>query len=72
VHVSHLLSSDAPASARHLDLVPSMATLIVFVASIPVAWAVGDFAFWLWALSPRVGHLIRRFDLSQRLTADDA
>ena len=69
VQVSHLLRRDAPDSARHADLVPYLSIMLTFLVSIPVAFAVGSWAFALWALSPRIGYLLRRFKVTDRLTA---
>lgn len=71
IAVSHLLRRDAPERARHADLVPSVSIMLAFLISIPVAFAIGSWAFALWALSPRIGYLIRRYNLDERLEADD-
>jgi uncharacterized membrane protein len=71
VQVSHLLRRDAPDRARHADLVPYISIMLTFLISIPVAFAIGSWAFALWALSPRIGYLLRRFNVNERLAADD-
>lgn len=71
VRVAHLLRRDAPDSARHVDPVPDLSMMVVYLASIPVAYAAGSWAFALWALSPRVGRLLRRTKVADRFAADD-
>ena len=71
VHARHLLRRDAPDRARHSDLVPYVSIMLTFLISIPVAFAIGYWAFALWALSPRIGYLLRRFNVNDRFAADD-
>lgn len=71
VRAGHLLDRAAPASARHADPVPFLSMLLLFAVSIPVAFVAGNWAFALWALSPRVGHLLRRTRVADRLAVDD-
>jgi uncharacterized membrane protein len=71
VHVGHLLDRDAPDQARHADLVPYASIIITYLISIPVAFSFGAWSFVLWALSPRIGNLLRRSRMSGRLAADD-
>jgi uncharacterized membrane protein len=46
--LGHMLRSDAPDSARRPDSVPYLAVIITLLVSIPVAFAVGGFAFMVW------------------------
>lgn len=71
VHVSHLLRCDAPDQARHADLIPYASIIVTYLISIPVAFTFGAWAFALWALSPRIGNVLRRSRVSGRLSADD-
>ena len=54
-----LLRRDAPESARHPDNVRGLA-IIVFLISIPVAFAAGGWAFALWAAVPVLARALRR------------
>jgi uncharacterized membrane protein len=71
VRVAHLLRPDAPPSARHVDPVPYLSMIVVYLASIPVAFLAGSWAFALWALSPAVGRFLRRTHAADRFAADD-
>jgi TMEM175 potassium channel family protein len=71
VCAAHLLRADAPAKARHADLIPYLSIMFVFLVSIPVAYLAGSWAFALWALSPWVGRLLRRTGAVDRFAADD-
>jgi uncharacterized membrane protein len=44
----HMLRCDAPESARRPDSIPYLAVIITLLVSIPVAFAVGGFAFMVW------------------------
>jgi len=69
VRAAQLLRADAPAKARHADLVPYLSIMFVFLASIPAAYLAGSWAFALWALSPLVGRLLRRTGAVDRFAA---
>jgi uncharacterized membrane protein len=71
VRRAHLLRADAPARARHADPVPYLSIIVVYLISIPVAFWLGSWAFAFWALSPRVGHILRRTGAASRLAVDD-
>lgn len=71
VRRAHLLRADAPARARHADPVPYLSIIVVYLASIPVAYFAGSWAFALWALSPSVGRLLRRTHAADRLAVND-
>ncbi len=55
-----MLRQDAPESARHPDNVRSLAIIVVFLISIPVAFAAGGWAFALWAGVPLLARALRR------------
>jgi uncharacterized membrane protein len=55
-----LLSSNAPESARRPDNVRSLAIIVGFLISIPVAFAAGGWAFALWAGVPLLARALRR------------
>jgi uncharacterized membrane protein len=67
IHAGHLLRRDSPDRARHSDLVPYVSIMLTLLISIPVAFAIGYWAFALWALSPRIGYLLRRYNVNDRL-----
>jgi uncharacterized membrane protein len=71
VRAAHLLRPTAPASARHADPVPYLSMMLLYAVSIPVAFVAGSWAFALWALSPRVGNLLRRWQVTDRFVVDD-
>lgn len=56
----NLLRADAPASARLPDIVRSLAVIVVFLVSIPVAFVAGEWAFALWAGVPLLARALRR------------
>lgn len=58
VRLGGMLRPDAPESARHPDLVPYLATMLVFLVSIPVSYF-SAWAFAIWALSPAAGRWLR-------------
>lgn len=70
VHASHLLRRDAPPQVRRVDLVPYLSMILTFLISIPVAFTLGSWAFALWTRSPRIGSLLRRSGMTERLAAD--
>lgn len=55
-----LMRPDAPESARHPDDMHSVVLIGVFVVSIPVAFAAGQWAFALWAAIPLLSRVLRR------------
>lgn len=56
----HLMRPDAPESARHPENSHSLVFVGVFLISIPVAFAAGQWAFALWAAIPPLGRILRR------------
>jgi uncharacterized membrane protein len=71
VRAAHLLRPDAPASARHADPVPFLSMILIYAVSIPVAFFAGNWAFALWALSPRVGQLLRASHVADRFAVNE-
>lgn len=55
-----LLRPNAPESARHPGNAHSLAIIVVFLASIPVAFVFTDWAFALWAAVPPLARALRR------------
>jgi hypothetical protein len=58
---SGLLRPDAPEGARHTSAAPYLAWVIVFLVSIPVAFA-SAWAYAIWALVPVTTRALRRLD----------
>jgi uncharacterized membrane protein len=54
----NLLCEDAPASARHPDNVPTLVMIVTFLVSIPLAFAIKDLAFAVWAAVPVVSRVM--------------
>jgi uncharacterized membrane protein len=71
VRASHLLRRYTPPSARHADPVPYLSMMLMYLVSIPVAFFAGSWAFALWALSPRISHVLRRSHVADRFAVDD-
>ena len=65
-----LLRPDAPAAARHPDSSHAVALIVVFLVSIPAAFAVQSLAFALWALVPALSWMLRRHMTSGRHTGE--
>ncbi|MGI8449532.1 MAG: TMEM175 family protein [Streptosporangiaceae bacterium] len=55
-----LMRPGAPESARHPENSHSVTLVVVFLISIPVAFAAGSWAFALWAAIPVLGRVPRR------------
>jgi uncharacterized membrane protein len=64
-----LLRPNAPAAARHPDNSDYFALIVVFLVSIPVAFAT-PWAFALWALIPVLSAVVRRLLASRRHDAN--
>lgn len=56
----HLMRPDTPESARHPENSHTVALVVMFLLSIPVAFAVGAWAFALWAVIPLLSRVLRR------------
>jgi uncharacterized membrane protein len=54
-----LLRPDAPESARHQGNARNLAIIVVFLVSIPVAFAAGAWAFVLWVAVPWLARALR-------------
>ncbi len=67
-----LMRPDAPESARHPDDMHSAVLIGVFVVSIPVAFAVGQWAFALWAAIPLLSRVLRRLQRGRWPATADA
>jgi uncharacterized membrane protein len=63
----NLLRPGAPESARHPDHAPSVAIIIAFLVSIPVAFYT-QWAFALWGTVPLLVRVLRRFPGGRRRT----
>jgi uncharacterized membrane protein len=55
-----LMRTDAPESARHPENSHTLTLVVVFLISIPVAFAAGQWAFALWVAIPVLGRVLRR------------
>jgi uncharacterized membrane protein len=55
-----LMRADAPESARHPENSHTLTLIAVFLISIPVAFAAGQWAFALWVAIPVLGRVLRR------------
>jgi uncharacterized membrane protein len=55
-----LMRTDAPESARHPENSHTLTLIVVFLISIPVAFAAGQWAFVLWVATPLLGRVLRR------------
>lgn len=55
-----LMRTDAPESARHPENSHTLTLIVVFLISIPVAFAAGQWAFALWVAIPVLGRVLRR------------
>ncbi|MGH3251033.1 MAG: TMEM175 family protein [Trebonia sp.] len=55
-----LLRPDAPARARHPDSSHTIALIVVFLLSIPLAFVLGSWTFALWAAVPVLSQVLRR------------
>jgi uncharacterized membrane protein len=55
-----LMRTDAPESARHPENSHTLTLIVVFLISIPVAFAAGQWAFALWVAIPALGRVLRR------------
>ena len=55
-----LMRADAPESARHPENSHTLTLIVVFLISIPVAFAAGQWAFALWVAIPLLGRVLRR------------
>jgi len=68
----NLLRPNAPAAARHPDSSHGLALIVVFLVSVPVAFATGTaWAFALWAAVPVLSRVLRRRMTSGRHAAND-
>ena len=56
----HLMRAGAPESAGHPENSHTLILVIVFLISIPVAFAAGQWAFALWVAIPVLGRVLRR------------
>ena len=56
----NLLCEDAPARVRHPDNVPALVMIATFLVSVPVSFAVGDWAFAVWAIIPTATRVMER------------
>jgi uncharacterized membrane protein len=56
----NLMRPDAPESARHPENAHSLALVVTFLISIPLAFAAGPWAFALWAVIPVLARVLRR------------
>jgi uncharacterized membrane protein len=56
----NLLCEDAPAPVRHPDNVPALVMIVTFLVSIPVSFAVEDWAFAVWAVIPTATRVMER------------
>jgi uncharacterized membrane protein len=69
----NLLRQNAPSAARHPDSSHGLALIVVFLVSVPVAFATGSaWAFALWAAVPVLSRVLRRRMTSGRHAANDA
>jgi uncharacterized membrane protein len=68
---ANLLRADAPAAARHPDNSHSLALIVTFLVSIPLAFAT-VWAFALWMSVPVLSPVLRRLLASGRHAADEA
>jgi hypothetical protein len=64
-----MLRPDAPDSARRPDTIPFLATMLVFLVSIPVAFYT-IWAFAVWAASPLAARGLRLLAPHRRQAAD--
>ena len=55
-----LMRADAPESARHPENSHTLTLVVVFLISIPVAFAAGQWAFVLWVAIPVLDRVLRR------------
>jgi uncharacterized membrane protein len=55
-----LMRTDAPESARHPENSHTLTLVVVFLISIPVAFAAGQWAFALWVAIPVLDRVLRR------------
>lgn len=65
-----LLRPDAPESARRLDNTRGYSIVVAFLVSIPVAFAIGHWAYILWAAGPLMPRVLRRLPLRGQPSGD--
>ena len=60
IRAKGLMRPDTPESARHPGNAHTVALIVMFLLSIPVAFAAGAWAFALWAAIPLLSRVLRR------------